>query len=240
MIFESNERLRLSDIGKNNEIKNEKILEILESVGGCHSDQAGYGLLDIPKTKASWILLEWKVQVLKRPKYGENLKIQTWGRCFQRAYTYRDFKVLNDKNEVCIIATSKWALINIDTHSIIRLTDEIKNAYKTEEIHVFEEETLPKLSIPEEFSDTTEYTVRRKDIDINNHMHNTYYLNLAYDALPEEFAQDQFDSIRITYKKEICLHDKVTCSHIFKDNKHIVVISTKEKNITNAIIELSK
>ena len=74
MIFESNEKIRLNDIGKNNKLKNESILEILESVASQHSDTVGYGVLDIENTKASWVLLEWKVQVLKRPLYSEKLK----------------------------------------------------------------------------------------------------------------------------------------------------------------------
>lgn len=241
MIFESDEKIGLKDIGKNNKIKNESILEILENVAGRHSDKVGFGVLDIERTKASWILLEWKVKVLKRPTYGENLKIQTWGRYFQKAYTYRDFKILNEQNEICVIATSKWALINIETHGILRLTEEIRNLYKPEEVTVFEEETLPKLNIPENFSNTIEYTVGRKDIDLNNHMHNTYYLNLAYEALPTDVYENRpYDNFRITYKKEICVNDKITCSYSFENDKHIIVIKTKEKNITNAIIELSK
>lgn len=241
MIFESNENIRLNDIGKDNKLKNESILQILESIAARHSDLVGYGVLDIEKTKASWILLEWKVQVIKRPLYGENLKIQTWGRYFQKAYTYRDFKILDEQGNICVIATSKWALINIETHGILRLTEEMKDLYKPEEISVFEEETLPKLNIPKEFSNTIKYTVGRKDIDLNNHMHNTYYLNLAYEALPASVYENRpYNSFRITYKKEICLNDKITCSYSFEDDKHIIVISTKEKNITNAIIELSK
>lgn len=242
MIFESTVKTGLKSIGKNNLIKNESILEILENVAGYHSDSVDFGVFSIDKTKASWVLLEWKVKVIKRPAYAEELKVQTWGRYFQKAYTYRDFKVLNSKGETCIIATSKWALINIETHNILRLTDEIKNLYKPEDtLSVFEEKTLPKIEVPEKFINSIEYTVGRKDIDVNNHMHNTYYLNLAYEALPEEIYNDRpYNEFRISYKKEIPLGDKLTCKYTSKDDKHIIVIETKEKNITNAVIELKK
>lgn len=241
MIFESTVKTGLKNIGKNNQIKNEAILEILENVAGYHSDSVDFGVFSINETKSSWVLLEWKIKVLKRPLYAEELKVKTWGRYFQKAYTYRDFKIFNSKGELCIIATSKWALINIDTHNILRLTDEIKNLYKPEEVSVFEEETLPKINIPEKFTHSIEYTVGRKDIDINNHMHNTYYLNLAYEALPEEVYNNRpFNEFRITYKKEIQLGDKITCNYTLQDNKYIIVIETKEKNVTNAVIELIK
>lgn len=241
MIFESTAKAGLKDIGKNNLIKNETILEILENVAGEHSDEVGYGVLDIEKTKASWILLEWKVKVIKRPIYSEKLRIKTWGRYFQKAYTYRDFEIYDSKENLCIIATSKWALINSDTHNIMRLSDEIKNIYRPEEVSVFEEEIIPRVDVPTEFTNQIEYVIGRKDIDINNHMHNTYYLNLAYEALPEEVYNDRpFSEFRITYKKEVKLGDKVICKYSYDKNRHVVLIKNEEKNITNAIIELIK
>ena len=49
MFFESTAKTGLKDIGKNNLIKNETILEILENMGGEHSNKVGYGALDIDK-----------------------------------------------------------------------------------------------------------------------------------------------------------------------------------------------
>lgn len=241
MIFESITKTGLKDIGKDNKIKNESILEILENMGGEHSNKVGYGVFDMDKTGVSWILLEWKVKIIKRPLYAEKLKIKTWGRYFQRVYTYRDFEIYNSKGELCIIATSKWALIDINKRSIMRISDEIKNVYEPEEITVFDEETVEKIEIPDEFSNEIEYTVGRKDIDVNNHMHNTYYLNLAYEALPEEVYNNRpYDSLRITYKKEIQLGDTVKCKYAYTGKSHVIVIMNEEKNQLNAIIELGK
>ena len=122
MFFESNFKTGLKDIGKNNLIKNETILEILENVGGEHSNLVGYGALTIEETRKSWILLDWKVKVIKRPIYAEELKVKTWGRSCQRAYTYRDFEIYNSKGELAVIATSKWAMIDIDKKGIIRIS----------------------------------------------------------------------------------------------------------------------
>jgi len=89
---------------------------------------------------------------------------------------------------------------------MVRLTDEIMNRYEPEEKSVFSEEKLGKLEVPTEFSSYINYEVIRKDIDVNKHMHNLYYLDLAYEAMPEEvYEQRPFDNVRITYKKEIKL-----------------------------------
>ena len=201
----------------------------------------GFGALDISQTKASWILLDWKVKVLDRPMYAEELRVKTWGRYFQKAYTYRDYEIYNSKGELCVIATSKWALIDIEKRNVLKLTDEIKNKYKPEEKSVFNEKVLDKMKIPTEFQREITYTVGRKDIDINNHMHNTYYLSLVYEVLPEDVYENRpYDNFRITYKKEIQLGDTITCKYTYENNEHIIVIMTPEKEVINAIIKLSK
>lgn len=201
----------------------------------------GFGALDISQTKASWILLDWKIKVLDRPMYAEELRVKTWGRYFQKAYTYRDYEIYNSKGELCVIATSKWALIDIEKRNVLKLTDEIKNKYKPEEKSVFNEKVLDKMKIPTEFQREITYTVGRKDIDINNHMHNTYYLSLAYEVLPEDVYENRpYDNFRITYKKEIQLGDTITCKYTYENNEHIIVIMIPEKEVINAIIKLSK
>ena len=241
MIFGDKVKIGLRDTGKDCLIKNEAILEILENVGGEQSDLAGYGILDIERTKLSWILLDWTVEVLKRPAYPEELEVRTWGRCFQKAYTYRDFEAYNSKGELCIKATTKWVMINSDTRKIVRMGPEVKEAYKPEDYSSFGDYNFPKPEVPIEFSNEVKYTVSRKDIDINGHMHNTYYLNLAYDALPEDIYDARpYDTFRITYKHEIKLGDTVICKYAYFNGKHVVVIMSEDGSVVNSVIELSK
>ena len=242
MIFSVCFKMGLTDIGKNNEIKNISILKILENIGGYHSDIAGYGSNDIPINKLTWILLDWKLKVLNRPKYGQTLDVHTWARVGNRFFTYRDFEIYDENKNLCAIATSKWTLVNIEEGKMERITEEVIDKYQTEENEVFPGERLDKLQIPNEFISSITYTVRRKDIDINKHMHNLYYLDLAYEALPEDVYNNErpFDDVRIMYKKEIKLGDTVECKYTKRDDKHIVVIQSENEKFLHAIIELGK
>ena len=133
----------------------------------------------------------------------------------------------------------KWALIDTEKGKMSRLTENIINAYKPEKKTVFEENSLDKVKIPEEFSNTIKYEVIRKDIDINKHMHNLYYLDLAYEALPDEiYNKRPFDYVRITYKKEIKLGEKVNCKYVEQDGKYVIVIKSEDETVIHAIVEL--
>lgn len=239
MIYTENFKIGLKDIGKNNKIKNRAILECLEDIGGYHSDTAGYGVNQIEETQLSWILLDWKLEVKGRPTYGDELEIHTWARGINKFFTYRDYEIYNQNGELCAIATSKWVLMNISNGKLERITEEIMEKYHPEEKQVFSEE-LDKIKIPPEFSSKIEYTVKRKDIDLNKHMHNLYYLDLAYETLPEEvYEQRPYNNVRIVYKKEIKLGEKVYCYFTEYNNKNVVVIKSGDNNTIHAVIELA-
>ncbi len=239
MIFTEKVKMGVKDIGKNDKIKNKAILEILENAGTYHSDLVGYGVLDIKTTKLSWILLDWQLKVIDRPKYGQTLTLNTWGKDMSKFFTYRDFEVFNEKGELCIIATSKWALMNIETGKLSRITDDIINRYKPEEKNVFSTKKMDKIEIPEIFESEYNYKVTRKDIDINQHMHNLNYLDLAYEALPEEIYNNRpYNNIRIIYKKEIKLGDILKCKYVKQNDKHIVVIESQNGEVLHALIEI--
>lgn len=243
MIFNEKFKVQLKDIGKNNCIKNIGILEILENIGTHHSDIAGYGPNSIEEKGASWVLLDWKIQVLKRPKYGEILNINTWGRTIggeiKKAYTYRDFEIYDEKNNLCVIGTSKWTLINIETGKIVKLEKEITDKYELEDKSVFNIDELDKIKIPENFSKEMTYQVCRRDIDLNNHMHNLYYLSLAYEVLPEDvYKKRPFDNVRIQYKKEVKFGDILNCKYTFENGEHIIGILSGDESRVHAIVTL--
>lgn len=239
MIYTEKFKIPLKDIGKDNKIKNRAILEVLENAACYHSDLVGYGVNNIKETKVTWILLDWKLKVINRPTYGQLLTVNTWGKGMNKFFTYRDYEIYDNNNNLCAIATSKWALIDTEKGKMSRLTENIINAYKPEKKTVFEEKSLDKVKIPEEFSNTIKYEVIRKDIDINKHMHNLYYLDLAYEVLPDEiYNKRPFDFVRITYKKEIKLGEKVNCKYVEQDGKYVIVIKSEDETVIHAIVEL--
>ncbi len=240
MIYQEKFKIGLKDVWKGNEVSNKAILEYLEDVAAYHSDSVGYGINSSNETGVTWILLNWKVKVIKRPQYGQTLNIHTWSRGILKCYAFRDFEVYDENNNLCVIATSKWLLINNKTGKIAKIEEEMAKSYHSEtEKLVFPEKDIEKIKLPENYESQIVYQVKRKDIDIIGHMHNLYYLDLAYEALPEEvYNQRPFDEFSIMYKKEIKLGETVNCKYSKQEGKHIVVIESKDGKTLNAVIEL--
>ena len=244
MIVEEGYRIKLSDIGKDNKATNKAILSYLEDVGGKHSDIAGYGVLDIERTHLSWVLIEWKLKIIRRPNYAEKIKAVTWSRNSIRCYAFRDFKLYDEQNNVIAVATTKWVLVDTEKGKIVRIENDILEKYKPElDVSAFDKEVddFPKMHEPTEYQYETEYKVRKADIDVNNHMHNLNYVDLANEALPEDvYKKAQLNNLRITYKKEIKLGETVKCKYSFVDGKHFVVVKSQDDKSIHALIELSE
>ncbi len=229
----------LRDINYLKELSNTSLLSYLEDVACMHSEIAGYGVSNMEKIKRTWVLLSWKIKVIKRPKFNEIVKVKTWSRLIDKFYAFRDFSVYNKKNELICIATSKWIFIDIEKNKIVKVTDEISNKYHPEELSVFMEKDLEKINEPKEFINIIEYKITKNMIDVNNHLHNIYYLDLAKEVLPNEVALlKEPNEFEVMYKHEIKLGETVKVIYSKKEEYYYVTIKSEDESKTHAIIRL--
>ncbi len=239
MFVEHEVFIGLRDVAVNNKVTNTALLSYLEDAGGVHSNLVGYGLKNIPKVKKSWVLLGWKLKIFQRPTYGEKIIIKTWSRGINKLYAYRDFEILDEMRKIIGIATSKWVLLDIEKMKITKITQEVQDAYTIENAKVFEEADLEKISEPKEYSNSTFFTVNRSLIDVNNHLHNIYFMDIANEVLPMEVYRNvDLNNIQMMYKKEIKLGDTVKVFYQEENGEHIVTIKDEDEKYLHAIIVL--
>ncbi len=240
MFVEHEVFIGLRDVAVNYKVTNTALLSYLEDAGGVHSNLVGYGLKDIPKVKRSWVLLGWKIKLFERPIYGDKIIIKTWSRGIDKLYAYRDFEILNEARKVIGIATSKWVLLDVEKLKITRITQEVMDAYTIENVQVFETFDLEKISEPESFIDSTSFMVNRSLIDVNNHLHNIYFMDIANEVLPMEIYRNaEWNDIRMMYKKEIKLGDIVKVFYQVENGEHVITIKSEDEKKLHAVIKLS-
>lgn len=238
-IYEEKFKIGVEDIDKNRKIKNQAILRMFQDTAGMHSEKVHFGINDIDRTRLSWIVLNWTVHVERRPEYNEIIKVKTWIRETNKIFMYRDFEMYDEKGNTIIIATSQWAFINVDTNKLTKLPKETIDAYGTENESAFKNRTVKKIREPLTYSKITEYKILRKDIDINEHVHNINYLDIAYEALPYDiYIGSEFNNIEILYKKQIKYDDKINSFYQNEKDENIIAIKSKDEKTLHAIIKL--
>ena len=153
----------------------------------------------------------------------------------------RDFKIYDEQGNLCVIATSKWCLIDTTKGKIAKIPDNIGEVYGGfNDDSVFGIEDIPKLAEPTSSpiaSDT--YKIRRFDLDLNKHVHNLNYLNIAYELLPEDvYDGEELNNVEILYKKELKYGDVVK-SYLFKENdEYTIVLNSQDDSVLHSIIKL--
>lgn len=237
MFFSQDFRISLTSLGTNIFVSNKGFLSLLQDVAEMHSASINYGITNIEKTKHSWAILNWKVQFISRPKYGETITIKTWARNYTKLFCYRDFEIYNSNGDLIAIASSKWVLIDIEKHKIARLEEDVMKLYSPEEKSVFNTAEIEKISEPENYSNTINYVIRKSDIDVNNHVNNLCYVDIALEAFPGN--TNEFNScteFEIMYKHQIRIEDMIKVSYSFENNENYVVIKSDEGTNLHAII----
>ncbi len=228
MIWQEETRLRLSDYDQYGNLKDEALLQLLESAGSHHSDQANDSVIAGSQTGIVWILTEWRIRVTRRPRSSDILHISTWARGkAPAAMIYRDFIVTDGQGEELIRAEATFVLLDTVNGRLTRITETLFQAYQPREETVFDDKPA-RLRAPEVPQATCRVSLRRSDIDYNGHVHNTRYLDLAREALPEEVLQQQFSQIRVLYSKSVTLKDEVTAQYTACDGVSTVVILVRD------------
>lgn len=224
------------DIDKNYQLTDKALLGYFEDTAGIHSSKVGYGLLDIPKTHLTWFLISIKVKILKRPYYGEKITITTWAEGRNKIYAFRNYEAKNEAGEIVAISSSKWIPIDARDGSIMKLTDEIYSKYGEKNKSNFEDEKTYKLREPDNYILSKEYKVTKAMIDMQNHVHNTYYLNFVLEILPEELKDKEICELEILYKNQIFYNETVKIMYTKENNNNYVVIKSKDETKLHAII----
>ena len=86
-IFTEKRQIEYLDVDKNNKLTNKAILNMMQDTAGGHSESIHDGLNYKEINGTAWLILNWKLEVLSRPKYKDILTISTWARKIEKCFS---------------------------------------------------------------------------------------------------------------------------------------------------------
>ena len=75
-------------------------------------------------------------------------------------------------------------------------------------------------------------------IDCNDHVHNTAYMDLFSEALPEDEDMDRFDDVTLVYRREIRPGQRIKAAFGRSGEERVVVLSEEETDQVHAFLLL--
>ncbi|NLP14674.1 MAG: acyl-ACP thioesterase [Clostridium sp.] len=191
------------------------LLNYLEDSAISNSASVGYGVKDLMKAGAGWVLYRWFLKIYRYPKLGEKIKVQTWPSSFERFYGNRQFLISDAEEKAIVKAASIWIFFNIQKRKPMRIPDELINAYVIDETEVLKE-PFPSMDFDFKPYAIKDFYVRRSDIDTNNHVNNKRYIDWILETLPQHIYENfRMESLDILYKKEAVIDSFIQsgCMH---------------------------
>ena len=230
------------DCGTGRIIKNRALLEDMSDTATVHSNLVGESWEKLAEQHLVWVVTNIKLKVLKRVPYTSCITVRTWSRGYNPAFANRDFEAYAEDGSLIAKATSSWMILNTVRKFPQRLSAKLMDPYQSEPDRIsfpdfqFKNADLNGLQILK----TVFFTVSKSMIDCNNHVHNSSYLDLACEALPEGIDEQDFTDVEISYKKEIKPAQRVRLDYAAEGNTCYVLIHSEDSETLHTIIRMRR
>lgn len=177
---------------------------------------------DLEPHQISWVLMRKNLIINQLPNLGEEIKVVTHCAGFEKFFTYRDYKIFNQQDELLAYASSTWLLMDTVKRRMSRIPDFILGLECPPE-----EECLPrpknKLPKFEQADLTKTFTVGWYDLDFNQHLNNVFYLQWILETVPDNLLQNgRLERIDILYKLECKWKEEVICETQVVEEQNLI------------------
>jgi acyl-ACP thioesterase len=144
--------------------------------------------------------------IVRYPRAGESLSVETWSTGIKGFKGIRDFRVRDSRSQIIVAASSLWLYTSFKTKAIVRVPKDIAETFPVgaEPAHFPNLEELD-FDRPENATLAVPVTIRYSDFDVNQHVNNTAYFEFAQTALSRIDADPHPQHIRIKFAKAIPL-----------------------------------
>lgn len=240
MVIEERVKITDKDLSVKGTLSAKALLDLMNHAAGIRAEEIGQGALDRKRTGIAWMIMNWKVQILRFPNPGEELLVRTWSRDYDRVQAYRDFEVLDAGGDRVAVAASVWIAVDPKNESVLRLTPEIMDEYESEPERVsFPGFSFPRYRkldlIPEK---ETVFEISEDMIDFNGHVHNSDYLRMLSVGMPENVDTDAFANVEITFRKQIMPGASVRLQYCRNEEKVLLIVREKDGDMVHAILSV--
>ncbi|MFS8939027.1 acyl-[acyl-carrier-protein] thioesterase [Streptococcus mitis] len=186
----------------NGHIKLPDVILLSLQVSGMQSIELGVSDKTIlEEHNLVWIITDYDIEVVRLPRFAEEITIETEALSYNRLFCYRRFTIYDEEGRELIHMIATFVLMDRDSRKVHAVEPEIVAPYQSD----FDKKLIrgPKYeSLDEPFS--KDYHVRFYDLDMNGHVNNSKYLDWIFEVMGADFLTQYIPKkINLKYVKEV-------------------------------------
>jgi acyl-ACP thioesterase len=197
-----------------------------------NASELGTGFREMSANGQTFVLQRFSVRALRMPEYGETVRIRTWPDGTDRGTFIRKGDFFDTSGKKIMEWASLWILFDLIERKILR-----PSALKCE-LPFFNNHDVEfspqKIILPQDgLSEISRHahTVRYADVDTNNHMNNSIYADLVFNALDAM----PWTEIHINYLAEAKQGEEINiAAYMQGDNFYVIGKKNPSQNCFSA------
>ena len=224
----------IHDVDFNGVARTSSLMRYIQSAAQAQLTDKGFSYDVMKAQKRAFILSRIKMEFTEPVRAYEHLTAITFP-CDSRGYSFLRCYSLERDGITIGRAVSVWALIDTDTHALVKVNDFDLGLETYSPLDL----SLSRISMPSEMMAQGTYTVTYSATDQNRHMNNTAYPDMYSEFLPLE--NRRIESISISYLNEAPIGEVLTVFRGYSDgNYYFRTVRSDGKINTEAEIKLTE
>ena len=220
-------------------IKIFSLMQYLQEVASVHAEQLDFGYDRLNKINSYWVLSNLRIEIVRLPKWNDEVTIRTWPSGYTRLIATREFVGKDQYDGELFRASSEWMILDKQNnrpknlfHLDLRLPKTRLKALSGK---------LKRLEPQNGYSEAERVRVPYSSIDFNGHVNNTEYVRWGIDALRRIFKfKGNIRFLQATYLSEVFEGDELDILVSSDTSGHFYVLGRKSGGQSNVyVMEIS-
>lgn len=212
-------------LDRNGRVSLRALMNFMQATANMHGKILGTSLDDLSEESYTWVFSRFHISVARYPSHYDKISVNTWRSDSKKCFAYREFEVLDENDNLIAAATASAVLIDKQTRKPTEIPDRIKSQFAPGLGRALQDDFLPLKTLKEPQNSIC-FRVRLSDIDMNNHVNNTSYVDWIVESVPENILMgSSLVSCEIGYTAEAFYGDKIECfsapADIITESDHI-------------------
>ena len=192
--------LKSRDVDMFRRLRTSEIFKLLQEASIRHTEALGMGREKTLDRGILWVLLMQRAEISRMPCYDEEIVLKSWPGQTMHLLFPRYYSVETAAGEKLLKASALWSLVDAETRKVVfpeRYGIEIAG------VTTGEETDLPSAIRKQDCDRERDFTVPYSFVDLNGHMNNTRYFDLAEDCAGAAARGLELREVRTEYVSEV-------------------------------------
>lgn len=198
--------VKYCDVDFKDELKVSAALAYLEEVACSSADELGFGYAYVKPRGYAFVLSNIYCEFVQPVTLGDRVRIKTWPTPPSHVVFGREYQIFSGNGELCLNATSRWCLLDIQTAKILKseaIDNQDYSTYNTDKLFGDLRWKIPTFN-PEEGELKFALTIANSEYDHNMHVNNTRYADYCLNCFSiDELSRMKLKKFMITYVKQV-------------------------------------